>query len=243
MPLNAMAHVHFISGNLRRSLEVLQQSLSIIAEYNTKQQENTVRRNLVSIHINLGEFSKALNVLDRLESDISESWERVKHDRLRASIQLRQLAFDKARRTLLATYESFKQEDAARELSVCLEYLGLLEYYRGRYGKARKYYQQVLDMPEPTASAVAQTLRMLTDVYVAEKKWQKATATAKDAEAAILKINERIELAALWRAYGQIHTHYGEPERSRDYFRKSIDLLREIGAKYELALSHFAAGE
>jgi DNA-binding NtrC family response regulator len=118
-----------------------------------------------------------------------------------------------------------------------------LEYYRGNYRKAREYYQQVLDMPEPTASAVAQTLRMLTDVYVAEGKWHKAASTAQKAEAAILKINERIELAALWRAYGQIHTHKGESETARDYFRKSIELLKEIGAKYELALSYFAAGE
>jgi len=143
---------------------------------------------------------------------------------------------------VLASHE-YSESRAVAENAVCHEYLGLLEYYRGNYKKAREYYKKVLDMPEPTASAVAQTLRMLTDVYVAEKKWKLAVSTAKKAEEAITKINERIELAALWRAYGQIYTHKKSTDNAREHFAKSIDLLREIGAKYELALSHFAAGQ
>ena len=48
---------------------------------------------------------------------------------------------------------------------------------------------------------------MLTDVYIAQEDWEKAIETARKAEAAITKINERIELGALYRAYGQICAH------------------------------------
>ncbi|MBK7092270.1 MAG: tetratricopeptide repeat protein [bacterium] len=65
------------------------------------------------------------------------------------------------------------RENGSR-FAVCLEYLGLNEYFAGNYAKAREYYDQVLAMPEPTASAVAQTLRMLTDVEIAEGNWDAA---------------------------------------------------------------------
>ncbi len=129
-----------------------------------------------------------------------------------------------------------------RDVAVCLEYLGLNEYFAGNYAKAREYYDQVLAMPEPTASAVAQTLRMLTDVEIAEGNWDAAKTTAAKAEVAINKISERIELGALWRAYGHIHTHDNDHAKARENFEKSIDLLRQLGARYELALSHFDAG-
>ncbi len=127
-------------------------------------------------------------------------------------------------------------------LAICLEFLGLNEYFAGNYAKAREYYDQVLAMPEPTASAVAQTLRMLTDVEIAEGNWDAAKATAAKADVAINRISERIELGALWRAYGHIYTHDNDHSKAREFFEKSIDLLRQLGARYELALSHFDAG-
>jgi transcriptional regulator with PAS, ATPase and Fis domain len=66
---------------------------------------------------------------------------------------------------------------------------------------------------------------------------------ARRAEEAINKIGEHVELGALYRSYGQIHSHNGEPEAARDFFNKSVRLLSDIGARYELALSHLACGE
>ncbi|MGB5137505.1 MAG: sigma 54-interacting transcriptional regulator, partial [Candidatus Zixiibacteriota bacterium] len=147
-----------------------------------------------------------------------------------------------AKSTILDAYSLTRRLQDVRFEIICLEFLGLNEYFAGNYKKAREYYDQVLAMPEPTASAVAQTLRMLTDVEIAEGNWEAAKTTAAKAEVAINKISERIELGALWRAYGHIHTHDDDHAKAREYFEKSIDLLRQLGARYELALSHFDAG-
>ena len=152
------------------------------------------------------------------------------------------LETEQARTQLKEAMTTYARTQSLRNHAVCLEFLGLNEYFAHNYVKAKEYYQQILSMPEPTASAVAQTLRMLADVYIAEGDFGKAMETAVKAEAAITKINERIELGALYHAYRQIYEHRGETEKSRDYFVKSIDLLQLLGAKYELALSHLAAG-
>jgi len=62
--------------------------------------------------------------------------------------------------------------------------------------------------------------------------------TARQAAEAINKIGERIELGALWRAYGQIYTHKGDAEKAREQFEKAIVLLKQTGARYELALTY-----
>ena len=65
--------------------------------------------------------------------------------------------------------------NSTRELAHSQEHLGLLHYLRGDFARARKYYEQVLNDPQPTASAAAQTLRMLTDVYIAEGQVQEGS--------------------------------------------------------------------
>jgi DNA-binding NtrC family response regulator len=242
LPLNNLAQALFISGNLRRSREVLESSLSLVRESDPIT-AITQRINLARVLALLGEFSQSQKQLEaKCVRECTVAIKNKRADFVKGMVAVYKLESDFASRLLISCKQYFSKEAFAHDINVCQEYLGLLEYNRGNYKKAREYYQQVLDTPEPTASAVAQTLRMLTDVEIAERNWDTAMETAKKAEAAITKINERIELGALWRAYGQICTHRGEHDTARDFFSKSIDLLHEIGARYELALSYLACG-
>ena len=242
-PLNNLAQLHYMAGQYRRCCDVLNQSLRFASKYNSQASVDMDKRNLARVLIYMGDLSKSKSLLDANDPDISDRSACAHMSHLRGMICLLRLEYQEAHDNINSALHLFKEIGAPRDGAVCLEYLGLLEYTRGNYSKAREYYQKVLDMPEPTASAVAQTLRMLTDVYIAEEKFDLAEETAAKAEAAITRINERIELGALYRAYGQIQTHKREAESARDNFKKSIDLLREIGARYELALSYFAAGK
>jgi len=242
-PLSDLAQLHYVGGNLNRCRDVLRLCITYATRYGEERDVNIDMRNLAMVLIKMGELHRALSILDSMSGADTTDWEMASIARLRGIVHLQQSNLDIAANLIGQASSSFRAAQSLRDVGICLEYLGLLEFTRGNYARAREYYQKVIDMPEPTASAVAQTLRMLTDVYIAEKKFEIAEETAVKAEAAITKINERIELGALYRAYGQIHTHKQEAESARDNFKKSIDLLREIGARYELALSYFATGK
>jgi two-component system response regulator HydG len=244
-PLTSLAQVHFYYGNINRAVEILEQAVAHELKHGFLDLVEIDERNLIRVALIAGDFARISTLLDRKGPESScLSTEEATYQRiaLKGIVCTYLLLIDNAEQYLETALVHHAGVGSSRDATVCREFLGLLEYNRGNYRQARKYYQQVLDTPEPTASAVAQTLRMLTDVEIAEGKWDAATETAKKAEAAITKINERIELGALWRAYGQIHAHRGEHDTARDYFTKSIDLLREIGARYELALSYLICG-
>ncbi|MBU1320463.1 MAG: sigma 54-interacting transcriptional regulator [candidate division Zixibacteria bacterium] len=242
-PLNYLAQIHYLTGNLRRSCEVIELSVECARKFHSQRDVDIDRRNMARILMYIGDFSRAESIIENIVADDTDLSASANLLLLKGKLRLYRLELPFARHAISSALSTFVSIKSNRDIDVCREYLGLLNYEDGNYAKAREYYQQVLDMPEPTASAVAQTLRMLTDVDIAEEKFDIAEKTAAKAGAAITKINERIELGALWRAYGQIYTHKKETDTARDYFKKSIDLLREIGARYELALSYFAAGK
>ena len=243
LPLNSLAQLHHISGNYRRCCEVLELSINCAAKYHTQRNIDIDKRNLARVLFCMGDFRKAESFLDSIMPDVTDQRGQANSSQIRGMISLMRLNFKEASDHINGALRLFKELDASRDQAVCFEFLGLLECWSCNYSKAREYYHKVLDMPEPTASAVAQTLRMLTDVCIAEGNFDEAMETAKKAEDAIVKINERIELGALYRAYGQIYTFRRKHQTACDYFNKSITLLKEIGAQYELALTYFVCGQ
>ncbi|MBU2625776.1 MAG: sigma 54-interacting transcriptional regulator [candidate division Zixibacteria bacterium] len=243
-PLNRLANIAYLEGKYEKAADFLKRCVQLSQRSDDDHDSMAYRLNLRRIYTIQGRFAEASGISCADDA-------RVTDDRLfqchafltRAHISCLTLDVDCAAETLENAFHLIHDTDLMQEAIYYREYSGLLAYTRGNYAKAREYYHKVLDMPEPTASAVAQTLRMLTDVYIAEEKFAIAEETAVKAEAAITRINERIELGALYRAYGQIHTHKQEAESACDDFKRSIDLLREIGARYELALSYLTAGK
>jgi tetratricopeptide (TPR) repeat protein len=55
-------------------------------------------------------------------------------------------------------------------------------------------------------------------------------------------LGEKLEEGAVYRVLGQIYSTKGEEGISSEYFQKSVSLLQQIGAKYELAKTYLEAG-
>jgi len=241
--LNDHAQLHFITGNLERAVEVLKQSIDSASRYNTDRNVNIDRRNLAMVYVKLGQFPNAEEILDKMQGESCEEREIAGINRQRAIIALcRGEAID-AKRLLDELLPYFKKNGAARDIGVMFEYLGLAESELGNYRQAERLYRKVLDMPEPTVSAIAQTHRLLTDICIAQGKIDDARKHAGTAEAAIRKINERVELAALYRSLAKIETVEARGEKAREMFNKAISLFSELNARFELAMTHAAAGE
>ena len=240
--LTNLGLIHLTKGDLYRAAEQFELACKYAREYSTSETYLICKLNLLLTKILQGRFVESSELISDISNQSDNSWPGVRILHRTGMMQCFKLNRSDARTSISRAYSLARDLQDVRFENICLEFLGLNEYFAGNYAKAREYYDQVLAMPEPTASAVAQTLRMLTDVEIAEGNWDAAIATAARADAAINKISERIELGALWRAYGHIHTHDNDHAKAREYFEKSIDLLRQLGARYELALSHFDAG-
>ncbi len=240
--LNMLARLAFVEGKLHKSLDNLETCIAYCSANKLRDAGSLAKRNAGRVLMHMGRLSQSSEALEA--SCVSHNNQELANLYLsRARLSVMRGDAEAGREMLEKGRQLIEGLSGSFDFRLYYEYAGLLEYYSGNYSQAREYYQQVLDMPEPTASAVAQTLRMLTDVCIAEGKYDEAMKTAKRAEKAITKINERIELGALYRAYGQIYTPREDYDTARDYFGKSIALLREIGARYELALTYFACGE
>lgn len=242
LPLNRIANVHYLRGDFRRCSEVLHDCVDCAKRYHTADRVAVDTRNLIRVLIFTGQFPSAKSELASIKDLATDPADRPYAHHLSGCIQLLVADYSQASKDLMSALSGFRTLSMTRDEVVCLEYLGLNEYFAGNYDKAKQYYDDILGREEITASARAQTLRMLTDVYVAKGQWQQAAETAELADAAITKINERIELGALDRARGQIAAHASDNAAARQYFEKSIRLLQEIGARYELALSFLTCG-
>jgi DNA-binding NtrC family response regulator len=242
-PLMTLGLLNQAKGNLSQASSVFESVREKAQQLHLELDYLFATFNLCRVSLLAGNFRRVLELLDEASSLAKPQAHNTRTRNLRGMWEVLTMDSNTARGTLEDLSAYFSRLGHKRDVAVCLEYLGLNEYFAGNHAKAKEYYQQVLAMPEPTASAVAQTLRMLTDVYVAEGNWKEAKETAVAAEAAIIKINERIELAALWRAQAQIAEHDHNHDAARDFFQKSIDLLQQCGARYELALTYFAAGQ
>jgi hypothetical protein len=137
----------------------------------------------------------------------------------------------------------YQKTGSTRDEIVCLEYLGLNEHFAGNQLAARKYFEDILSREEITASARAQTLRMLTDVHIAEHNYAKASRTADLAEEAINKINERVEAGCLHRSRMWLAAAAGDNNAVRHHFAEALDMFHLIGARYELAETYLAGGQ
>lgn len=238
-----LALAHFSSGDLRQARTLLWKALAQSELYNTDVEQRLCRLNLSRVLIFLGEFDQSQGVLKSIEVSWLSDLDRIRVLEVQGLTDLFQMNSEAARAELSEALSFYVREKFEREIAVCNEFLGLNEFWLGNYHKAGEHYELVLNMPELRASARAQTLRMLTDVYVAEGNFDQAKKTASEAEEVITRIKERIELGALYRAYGQIYAGEADGASAREYFTNSIDLLQELGARYELALSHTACGQ
>jgi transcriptional regulator with PAS, ATPase and Fis domain len=241
--LSNIAHLQFYSGNLWRSAEVLRQGLAIDEIHKFTRFANQDRRNLCSVLVLLGRIREAEHVLAQVTDASTTIAGQANTDLRKAMITLFLLENENAMRHLKGAMKSFQELGVARMRDVCIEYSAIAHYNNGDYDEASTCCRQLLDNKDTTSSTIAQTLRILTDIQIATDKYNEALETADRAKDAISAINERIELGAIHRAYGQIYSAKGDEDEAREHFCRSIEILNETGARYELAMTYFARGK
>ncbi len=203
------------------------------------------RANLAQSYILAGRLSEARSILNDFESEL------VNHS-ISSSINYHlsvgllyslQGQYAKAK----ASFRNIETDldEHERKMLILAEYRGQLFLLDGDYESAEKALTSGLKKSLKLGSEsalISQIKRLFGDLYVATEKYDLAHQFATEALAVAEKINERVEIAACYRIFGQIDNYRGNDNKAREWFKKAIDLFRVISSNYELAVTRYLAG-
>lgn len=244
--LNLLAFIETHVGDQSAALRTLDRAAQLHMEDGRQDRASNALSNKGHLLGRIGRFAEAQALYETLNVVIDAVGEKgVANFLINASLtQCLVGDIDKARELLERVSKSYPK--FPREHAVALEVYGKLETLTGNLSKAETYLQQGIDLSlsiAPESTLVSQTKRLLADVYVAKKEFGKAKKVAEEALEVATKINERLEIAACHRVFGQVDAHAGKRESAREWFQKAIDMFSMIGAQYELAVTRFVSHE
>ncbi|KAA3633611.1 MAG: hypothetical protein DWP97_08720 [Calditrichaeota bacterium] len=137
-------------------------------------------------------------------------------------------------------------KDLKREVFRQHEITALYYYYKKDFNKSEEIALKGLDLAEKIASQstlISQIKRLLGDVYIKLNDYTKAEKYASEALLVAEKINERVEIAACYRIFGQVEMHKKNKTKAKDWFEQACQLFAKIQSNYELAVTRYLSAE
>ncbi len=240
-PLQNIGLVHLVKGDLHHARETFAKALQLAAKFNGSDDVLLCATNLATAMILAGEFGAARSLLSCHEHLETSEVNKNRVVRIRGWLDSLCGDYESATANLRCAMIYFEKAHLHRDAVVCREFLAQTSLLRWDIKEAISQLKSILQLPNLSASAVAQTLRMLAEAQALCHNWSEARRTIAAAEKAIGSLGERIELGAMFRVAGMLCCHEKELETARQHFGKSISLLVTTGARFELALTYRAA--
>jgi len=245
---NTIARIFFMKSEFEGAIKYLDEAKELSEKIGDLRMSAVASSNLGRIYTLTGKWEKAEeNLLISLKSNQTKCNEL---NLCRSLLSLGFLCclkreFQKANEYLTKAFELADKNRYLRELVIYHEYMGTLCFDLGDYKKAEDHYNQIIKIWETTApdgDMISQTYRLLAELQVAKKEYDKAFISCQKSLEVSKSLGEKIEEGAVYRIFGQIYSAKGEKELALEYFNKSILCLQQIGAKYELAKTYLEAG-
>jgi transcriptional regulator with PAS, ATPase and Fis domain len=245
---NTIARIFFMKSEFGGATEYLEKAKELSEKLGDFRMAAIAGSNLGRIFILTGKWEKAEeNLL------VSLKFNQMKGNELNLCRSLLSLGFvcclkrefQKAHEYLTKAFELAAPNGYLRELVIYHEYMGSLNFDLGDYKKAGDHYNEIIKKWERTApdgDMITQTYRLLAELQVAKKEYDKALISCQKSLEVSKSLGEKIEEGAVYRILGQIHSARKDKELALEYFNKSIFCLQQIGARYELARTYLAAG-
>jgi len=204
--------------------------------------------NLQNLGITYYKLGKYIEALKYLEAAIQTPT--ITPDRLcRAKIALGnvhrlQRDFDKARELLTDAYSLASNNRIPYEECLALEFLG--DVYRDdeKPGEARRYYERGMAIARkiaPEGDLEMELLRREGECLDLEQRSEEALPVLERALTLADEQGNRFEAGVIKRCLATALWRLGRPTAARKHIKASIDLLDEISARHELAISHLQA--
>ncbi len=247
--LSRLSQIEFIKGNYSKSIEYIRDAIEYAEKAVEPENRAFLYGNLAERLLMTGNWKEAeKNLL--LNTALNQRAEN-ELDLCRGLLSLGYVhflkrGFAKAKNTYEESVTLIQKNNCVRELAIYHEFSGELAFAQGNYQQAREHYIKGIEIGEkiaPNSGIISQTYRLLADLQVANKEYDQAFNSCQRALEVSISLGERIEEAACYRILGQIYAVRRDRQKAQEYFNKSLSILEDIKAKYELAKTYLEAGK
>jgi len=245
---NLIAQIYFLTCYFEKSAESLRKANELAEKFNDKRMVALTSGNLGRIYALLGSWQEAQDSLERSlahcqanETDLSKC-----KDLLSLGfVACLRRDFSKSGKLLDRAFELARTNNFSRELGIYHEYAGYLALTAGDNKRAHSNFSKALHIGQsasPSGCLHSQVYRLLAELQVKEKEFDQALASCEKSLEASKSLGEKLEEGAAYRILGRIHSAKRNKEKACEYFKQSVALLQQIGARYELAHTYLEAG-
>ena len=197
--------------------------------------------NLGIVHQKMGEWERAAESYREAESVLARLGEENRLTRVGigiGNVARLQRRFAEAETRFLTTLERARRLGARREEVLALEFMGELDFDRGRPEAAMARYNEALAFAERTApdsDLIVEIERRRAEALCALSRIGEAEAACTRAQRLARRIDDRLEYAITHRVAGEIALARGERRAALDHWGTAVTLLRACRERHELA--------
>jgi Nif-specific regulatory protein len=245
---NKLAQIYFIRSDYKRAVEYLKECIPYLEKAKDLTNLSVILRNLGRIYTLTGELDLAEKHLLTHIKLTKEAGQEQKLNFSRCLLSLGYLKllkreFNRASSYLTKAYNLLEGESSPKDLAIYYEYQGELYLEERKFEEAEVCYQKAIQIGEkiaPQGAIISQSYRLLAELELERKELTKALEYAERSLEVSKFLGERLEEALAYKALGEIYSLKDEKEKSREASVKSLVLLEEIGAKYELIKAYLS---
>lgn len=239
---NKLAQIYFIRSDYKRAIEYLKECIPYLEKAKDFTNLSVIQRNLGRIYTLTGELDLAETHLLTHIKLTKEAGQEQKLNLSRCLLSLGYLKFlkrefNRASSYLTKAYHLLGVESSLKDLAIYYEYQGELYLEEKNFEEAEACYQKAIQIGEkiaPQGAIISQSYRLLAELELERKELVKALEYAEKSLEVSKSLGERLEEALAYKVSGEIYSLKDEKGKSREASVKSLNLLEEIGAKYEL---------
>ncbi len=245
--LNRLAQISFINGDFSAASKLLKEALDYAEENGLSDKIAKITGNLGQIASMLGDFDQAVKHITHSIAKNSEL--KAFHNLCRAYLSLayaemRLGNYDSARKSLTRALGLIEKHNLTREYGIYFEYLAELEYELGAWDDALQAIEKALEHGYRLSKAsalISQGERLKSEILIQKGDLAGAGVSAEKALEVANLIGENLEIGAVKRVLAEIANMRKDPQRARELIYSSIELIRNSGARFDLARAYIAA--
>ncbi|MBD3216960.1 MAG: AAA domain-containing protein [candidate division Zixibacteria bacterium] len=245
--LNRLAQISFINGDFSGAENLLNEALDYAQQNGLSERVAKLTGNLGQIASMMGKFDLAVNHITKSISKNSELNAFPNLCRAYLSLAFAEMRlgnYDSSRKSMHKAGSLIEKHNLTREYGIYHEYLAELEYCLGSFDKALDEIEITLEHAYKLSSAsalISQGERLKAEILVQLGKEQEAMSSARKAIEVAEEIGEKLEEGAAKRVLAEIYAQRKDIQKAREHIYNSIELVKESGARYDLARAYISA--
>ncbi len=236
-------------GLLGAAEEYLQRAIELCHKCSDAYGEAAAGLNLGIVLYRRGRFDESESSIERSLSIFKEIGWYIGECRsllARGNVDKYRRDMDGAEKFFVMALKIAEARNFLREQALAHEFLGELAAMRAQFDSALDRYGRSLELASSAVQArdiEVELHRRIGELYVTRGEQKEALRWLEEGLSLAREIGERLEEGAILRTIGAALGRSGRAANARDSFDRELDVLRSIGARFEIAMTYLVLVE